>query len=302
MPWPGGSSTVRVRWVGLAVWALAMPLAGHERAGAIWSAGEIPDHALPVIDGDLREWALLGFEGVLTEDDFVDLVHGRAPSPADLGIRLQIGWSRSTNSLYLGASVYDDVHQVDRPFGAASTRIFQDDALEVFVDADHSGGQYADFAGLEPDEALRITGTQANHFVLAGPHPDGVHFVNYSAAAWYALPDGPYTEAVVRYDAAARVTRYELRLVPFDRIDVYAAFQSDEHQLQAGQVLGFNVEVDDFDVWSELYDAKWSLSGAQGSYRSADRFGDLILLPFEGIFPASIESLSWGRVKAAVPR
>ena len=92
---------------------------------------------------------------------------------------------------------------------------------------------------------------------------------------------------------------YELRIVPFDHVDVHAVFRSDEHVLQVGDVLGFNVEFNDFDAHSTLYEAKWSLSGGHNAFRFADRFSDLMLVSDEGIFPTVSSSTSWGRVKAA---
>ena len=94
------------------------------------------------------------------------------------------------------------------------------------------------------------------------------------------------------------VTRYEVSLVPFDRIDVNAPFQSVEHSLHENEVIGFNVEFDDFDRRSKLLDAKWSLSGELNSYRFSERFADLMLMPLEGIFkPTMLEVHSWGLIK-----
>lgn len=287
-------------WLYLSIMFVASAWA-HFPDGALYRAFCFPDHAAPVIDGDLADWAPVGAVYTLATDDLVDLVTGAQPTDRDLSVRLQIGWSRAANSVYVGARVYDDIHQIDRPAGSAGTRIFQDDALEIFIDADHSGGQYADFSDLDPESALEENGTQASHFVVAGPPPDEDCFVNFSAAAWYALEDGPYTEAAYQYDAAAGVTTYEVRIVPFDHVDVNAVFLSDEHQLRAGEILGFNVEVNDFDASSELYEAKLSLSGAHNAYRFADRFTDLMLASFEGIFPTSKQSVAWGRLKAAFP-
>jgi hypothetical protein len=87
--------------------------------------------------------------------------------------------------------------------------------------------------------------------------------------------------------------------VPFDRIDVDAVFLSDEHPLREGQVIGFNVEFDDYDRFSELLDAKWSLSGGQNAFQLSERFADLMLMPLEGIFPTRVEDVSWGHLKAS---
>ncbi|MBT7599077.1 MAG: hypothetical protein HN559_29510 [Gemmatimonadetes bacterium] len=146
-----------------------------------------------------------------------------------------------------------------------------------------------------------MNGTEANHFVLAGPHSDGEEFVNFSAAGWYALSEGPYTQAAIRSEPdseGAGVTRYEMSVVPFDRINIAADFLSVRHDFRPDEVIGFNLEFSDYDARSELFDAKWSLSGGFNAFRLSERFTDLWLEP-----PAratAIHDVSWGRIKASL--
>lgn len=284
---------------------LAKPAWGHYPEGVAYRAFQFPDHLVPVIDGDLTDWKVVGDSYTILTGQFHDLVaEAEASDSDDFAVRLMVGWNKAENRLYIAAQVRDDIHQIDRPAGSAATAIFRDDAMELFIDADHSGGQFANFTELSQEEGLRRNGAEANHFVLAGPPPDEDFFVNFSAAAWYALADGPYTGAAVEFVGVLGregVTNYEVMLVPFDRIDIDAAFQSEEHLLREGEVLGFNVEFNDLDEHSELFDAKWSLSGQYNSYRFADRFTDLILMPLEGTFQeTAVESRSWGQLKASL--
>lgn len=294
---PGWAVAAAVAWLG-AVGAVD----GHAPPGAWVGAFQFPDDLVPVIDGDLDDWAVAG--PGLTDQDFQDLVAGAPVDADDLSLRVWIGWNDTQNRLFLAAEVRDDVHQVDRPAGTASARIFLDDALEVFIDADHSGGQFADFSDLAPEEQLLRNGADASHFVLAGPHSDGEFFVNFSAAAWYALEDGPYTRAAVAHEGPAGGsgrTRYELALEPFDRVNMTADFLSAGHDLAEGQTVGLNLEFDDFDALPDLYDAKWSLSGGYNAYRLSERFADLLLLPLEERFrPTAVASVTWGRIKASL--
>jgi len=254
---------------------------------------------LPVIDGELDDWQ--GVVPSLQMSSFDDLVDDADIDPEDLDTKVWIGWNDTQNRLYLAVEVVDDIHQVDRPDGTADLLIFQDDDLEVFVDADHSGGQFADFSGLAQEEQLARNGAEANHFVLAGPHDDGDVFVNFSAAGWYALSDGAYTQAGITFEGipgGAGVTRYEMSLVPFDRVNVTADFLSVPHDLRPDEIIGFNLELTDYDAQSRLFDAKWSLSGGFNAFRLSERFTDLWLEP-----PARatvVEDLSWGRIKASL--
>ena len=277
---------------------------GHLPSGKVYQAFQFPDHLLPVIDGELRDWDWVDESYAISTADFRDLVKEEDAGfdSADFSVRLMVGWNYASNQLFVAARVVDDIHQVDRPSGSAAVRIFQDDAMEFFLDADHSGGQYADFAELSPEEQLSRNGTEASHFVIAGPPPDNDFFINFSAAAWYALADGPFSKTAYRLEETADGTlafNYELMLVPFDLIDVDAVFLSDEHRLQEGEIIGVNVEFNDFDLSSELLDSKWSLSGGYNSFRFAERFTDLMLMPFESIFQTEVEGMTWGRIKAS---
>ena len=274
---------------------------GHTPADKVVRAFQFADDQVPEIDGDLSDWDAVGPAYWITQDDLVDLVQGEEAvrDPDDLAVLVRIGWNAAANRLYIAARVSDDRHQVDRPAGSASLLIFQDDDFEVFLDADHSGGQYADFSELSPEEQLALNGAEANHFIMAGPPPDDVFFVNFSAAAWYAQPDGPFTEAAYAIDGSVggeAVMHYEIMLAPFARINMGASFLSTPHVMHENQIMGFNLEFNDFDAFSDVLDAKWSLSGGQNAFKFSQRFADLLLMPFE-TGPTAVEAVSWGLLK-----
>ena len=277
----------------------------HQPEGSVFRAFQFPDHLTPSIDGNLDDWDVVDNSYEIATSQFRDLINpdSDANDSDDFSVRLKVGWNKTANKLYFAAQVRDDIHQVDRPAGSAAVQIFQDDALELFIDADHSGGQYANFSEMSSDDQLQRNGADANHFVIAGPPPDEDFFVNFSAAAWYALTDGPYTSAAFEHIGAiggAGVVSYEVMLVPFDRVDINAVFQSVKHVMEEGEIIGFNVEFNDFDANSELFDSKWSLSGRLNSFRFSERFADLILMPLESIFqPTVAKTSSWGRLKTS---
>ena len=126
------------------------PLWGHTPPEKVVRAFQFSDDQVPEIDGDLSDWDVVGPAYWITQDDFVDLVQGEdaVRDAQDFAVLVRIGWNAAANRIYIAARVSDDRHQVDRPAGSASLLIFQDDDMEVFLDADHSGGQYADFSEL----------------------------------------------------------------------------------------------------------------------------------------------------------
>ena len=230
---------------------------GHLPEGKIFPAFPFPPGATPLVNGDLSDWIGIDETFGIDSSDLVDVVANADVDESDFSVRMWVGWSDTENRLYIAARVLDDIHQIDRPAGAAIL-MFQDDAMEVFIDADHSGGQFADFPDLSAAELFRRNGTEASHFAMAGPPPDDDFFVNYSAAGWYSLDDGPFTAAAYSFQAdvgGLTAIDYEMMLVPYDRIDVGAEFQSIRHDLEAGEVLGFNVRFSDFDHDSVAYDA-----------------------------------------------
>jgi hypothetical protein len=272
----------------------------HLPLGKVFPAFGFPQGAFPVVDGDLSDWAGVDDAFAIDTAQFVDLVSDAEVDGEDFSIRLWVGWSDTENRLYMAARVLDDVHQIDRPSGAA-VLMWQDDDMEVFVDADHSGGQFADFSDLSAAEQLRSNGAEANHFVIAGPPPDQDFFLGFSAADWYSQHDGPFSAAAYRFQGdvdGLTATNYEMMLVPYNRIDVGAEFQSIGHDLTAGEVLGFNVHFNDFDQNSTVFEAVWSLSGGQNSFRLSERFSDLRLMESDPD-PTAVRDRSWGRIKAS---
>ena len=291
---------------GLACVAVALVLtysgiaSAHLPAGRVFPAFGFPQGAFPVVDGDLSDWAGVDDAFAIDTAQFVDLVSDAEVDGGDFSARLWVGWSDTENRLYMAARVLDDVHQIDRPSGSAIL-MWQDDDMEVFVDADHSGGQFADFSDLSAAEQLRSNGTEANHFVIAGPPPDQDFFLGFSAADWYSRHDGPFSAAAYRFEGdvdGLTAINYEMMLVPYNRIDVGAEFQSIGHDLAPGEVLGFNVHFNDFDQNPTVFEAVWSLSGGQNSFRLSERFSDLRLMESDP-GPTAVRDRSWGRIKAS---
>ena len=282
------------------VLGVAAAAGGHTPEGGVVRAFAFSASQAPVVDGDLTDWELVGPAHTIETSMFRDLVNDASIDAADFSVVLMTGWCDELNRIYIAAEVRDDLHQIDRPSGSAATLVWQDDAMEIFVDADHSGGQYANFTGVSEEEGQRMNGAGASHFVIAGPHPDGDFFINFSAAGWYAQESGSFTAAAFDLEGErgdATVMRYEFMIVPFDRIDISGDFLSDPHDLTAGEILGLNLEFDDYDSRSDLLDAKWSLSGGFNSPVLSERFTDLQL-----DFPPATtvaESRSWGRIKAS---
>ena len=148
----------------------AVPCWAHAPEAVSFKAFQFPDGLEPVIDGELEDWSLVGQAYRISSNDLHDLVGGSQPNDEDFYADLMVGWSATQNRLYFAAEVRDDIHQIDRSAGTAATQIFLDDAFQLFIDADHSGGQFANFSELSIEEQNEVNGTEANHFILGGRH------------------------------------------------------------------------------------------------------------------------------------
>ena len=279
----------------------------HLPVQTVFKAFQFTDGLVPTIDGDLGDWAMVDESYLVTTERFVDLIDAGELDENDFSVQLRMGWNRNENKLFFAAQVTDDFHQIDRPAGTAGLLIWQDDNMSVYLDADHSGGQYGNFRNVTAEEQLQLTGSQAQWFTIAGPPPDDDFFVNFSAAGWYALPQGAFTAASYSVSGGVggpAVTNYELMLVPFDRVDMRASFLSREHRLVEDEIIGVNVEFWDFDARGpNIADARWSLSGGQNAHLLADRFTDVLLMPLEQRFrPTNVTATSWGILKRSFRR
>ena len=144
-----------------------VPCWAHEPEAVPFMAFQFPDGLEPVIDGELEDWSLVGQAYRISSNDLHDLVGGSQPNDEDFYADLMVGWSATQNRLYFAAEVRDDIHQIDRSAGTAATQIFLDDAFQLFIDADHSGGQFANFSEFE---------FRRNSAILTGVIPRLLHF------------------------------------------------------------------------------------------------------------------------------
>lgn len=250
-------------------------------------------------------------------------------------------WSSSENALYIAARVFDDEHSVhskhylpDQP-----RRIWEADGFCVSVDADHSGGVYSDSDWLEDDlsneikrEYWDLCDGQATDYITAWPVANDVPFVAFTTPATW-LQDPPWfeggwdyrdhmpPEALTGYERRMveeyaqlrpyrelpallptwNVTTYELKIVPFDRIDWRGPEGSVVHTLQEGEIIGMNYSLTDARDGISSGRVLSSIEVVSDGRHSASRFSDFLLASidrkvFEG---TPVQSSTWGRIKTS---
>ncbi len=285
---------------------LAFVLAGsaHAHIGEkVFLIFEIPDADLgdiDLFDVDISDWEDVVGPASLTPDDFFadpTVGDGAQYNPADMDYRLWLGWNETNNRLYLAAERTDDVY-IDEYGGGAPATVWQYDSVEFMVDGDHSGGQY-NFNNSETmtdEEKARNQNSQAQKWNAIFGAPDGRILGYPGRAEWLnsvPLSDGGGGSV----GGGPTVSILEIYVTPYDDIIFADQEGSRATDLEAGNIIGLQIAMPDFDEAPQQYRGYHTLSGQAATFRFAERFVDARLV---GAGEATaVADLSWARIKAS---
>ena len=276
------------------------------------STDELPD----IKDGTLADWEEVLPSTSLTQDDFAPLNvnDGAGIDTADLAYRVFMAWHSAGNHLYVAIQRVDDVY-VNTYEGGDLGNVWQHDSIEFMVDADHTGGKYNSYReddGFSPEEAKLLSGFQAQQYFAIAESPDGRTLGYGGAAEWVTRP--PFADAGGFTDNqdSPNTSVIEMYLTPFDELDWRGPGRSRRSELVAGEIIGFQVSIPDFDagcyscVEPNVFHGYHTLSAQPATWREAGNFVDGELIPCDtgdcGA-PASpvtaVAPSSWGRIKAS---
>ena len=234
---------------------------------------------------------------------------------SDLAFRIFMVWNGTTQQLYLALEQFDDVYvnryEGDGNFNGESpfNGILIYDGLEFMVDGDHSGGAYNGFSeeAFSEVERKQLVNAQAQHYSAVARAPDDRLLWNAGPAqGWVDLP--PYADAGgFQYGEAPSHSVIELALTPWDDLDWQGPEHSRPSALFADKVIGFHINIPDFDSQPGFYHGFHSLAGQSNTWRTADHFVDGLLVPCNwgdcGAAPipgiTTVHTDSWGRIKAS---
>ena len=109
---------------------------GLERTNTVFKIFQFPANAIPRIDGNADDWAMVPEDYVIGTDQLVDdMGHHKAPDPKSLDVRVKVGWVKGLNRLFFLYEAYDDYWDFALPG-------LHNDTFEVVVDGDLSGGPF----------------------------------------------------------------------------------------------------------------------------------------------------------------
>jgi hypothetical protein len=200
---------------------------------------------LPTIDGDISEWTSLG-DPDLTQAQFSSTtgeISGLVPED-DQKVEVWLGWSAEEDMIYIAARVTDDSFLMP-------TSTWNGDIIEVYLDADNSGGSYDD------------SNVHAQQYVLA---PDPI-----------AEVQSVRTSVVEVQGAAQRegtVYTYEMAIPGWDVVEGAGAL----HDFELDQVISLTIVFPDFEEGGSGYHAFNGLNGPIGAWGDADQFTDFQLI------------------------
>ncbi len=268
----------------------AAPTPALERPEVEFQIFQFPPDAIPRIDADGSDWEIVPESYAIGSDQLRDAIvnPGAKPDPANLDVKVKVGWVKGINQLYFLYEAYDDYW--DFAQGGRHNDIF-----EVVVDGDLSGGPF--IKNKHPNKDLD---PMAAHLLFHGVHAQNYHIMTPHegqdwAFVWGSQPwvkDLPWGNAAYSYDfepgESGKLT-LEFWITPFDYAPPDPA-RAVVSKLEEGEVIGMSWAILDYDdVDKKDYTGFWSLSHTQLMVGDADYMAAFRLMPLEERFRDALE-------------
>lgn len=265
---------------------------GLERPEVEFKIFQFPADRIPRIDGDPADWSIVPDSYAIGTDQLRETVAGIGDrhDPADLDVKVKVGWVEGQSHLYFLYEATDDYWDFRR-------EDLHNDIFEVVVDADLSGGPL--IRQMHPNSRLRDA--LATHFKFHGVHAQNYHIFTPAegkdwAMVWGSQPwikDLPYANAAYRYDfkhGEKGKLVLEFFITPFDHAPPDRA-RAVPSELKEGEVVGMSWAILDYDDEnSERYSAFWNLSHKTTMYGDASDLVAFRLMPIEKALRRPIEA------------
>ncbi len=267
----------------------AVPVPTPDIGPRIYQSFHFPDDRLPVIDGDLSDWDIVGDAYTQRTWQLIEYNRniGRDYDTADLDVRVRTGYNVSSNRIYVAVEYHDNFHNFDRvvarhaePVHLAQqitpSTLGNDDIFELVLDADNSGG---DFIG---DLRARSMSTHTQNYHIYVHERDNAHVWVWGAQMW--LAEQPWSNWASRYDGAhgsSGTSVLEFWVTPFNYADPQEPDRSAEATIAEGDTIGMSYAILDRDDEEDRVVKFWALADTILMYRDADFLPDFVLAPKE---------------------
>ena len=281
----------------LLVVGLAANGGAHRPEGEVFLAVQFPDHAVPVIDGNLDDWGLVPEKYSIRSDKLFspaknirDVERGEYDS-SDIEVWHRIGYNPNTEEVYFASVVVDDYHSVDRE---NLDYLMFDDSWDVRVDP----------TGTWDDRGPAVAPPGSDHrtiYLFAVPPLAGTyHRVVPGEEKTWMLDKGGHVNFGWAYQGdmlgGECTYTYELRLDP---IWTHAEVEEEVEwmDVEQGKVMHFNILIADVDGPGDDLNGFWTVSPGG----SNNPLCDLYLAELENVWSStSVEDICWGMIKAGL--
>ncbi len=224
----------------------------------------------PILDGDLSEWPDSTFIEVIPSTGTFDAESDSTADPTDLSFRFSV--ANDDDYLYVAVQVIDDVMVIDNNVDAGDIEAsaWMDDAVEIFLDGDHSHAPDGrDAGGVEyrtgGEFAIVANGAVTSSY-SGFPRTHG-DLRYWSAAASYASTPAPAYAAP--WDSAGAGFCIEARI----NLDHAPAAR------RPGARIGFTVSAHDDDDGGERDAALYWRGRSPHCWQNESAWGDVVLAP-----------------------
>jgi len=234
----------------------------------------------PVVDGDLSDWEGVVFVLVTPENGVFDAESGPADDAEDLSFSFAV--ANDGQYLYVAVRIIDDVLVVDsnQDPDDVHARAWMDDAVEIFLDGDHSHSPNArDTAGVEfqtgGEYAIVANGAvTSDQSGAPGTEGDPQY---WSSAGSYGPPP-----------AAAYAAPWDREVGGFS-MEARFSFRLMGPEVGPGSRVGFTVSVHDDDDGGGRDAALYWKGRSPSAWKDEGGWGDLILgAPATAVEPSSL--------------
>ncbi|WP_353183897.1 PKD domain-containing protein [Parapedobacter lycopersici] len=272
---------------------LLVLLAVCVRVGMVYSQDDrrfrifqFPSDKIPTIDGNSDDWDIVGEAYVVgineMFDDRIDSNRHHKADPANLDVKVKVGWVNGINRIYILYEAYDN-------YWDFSLSGLHNDIFEVVIDGDQSGGPFIN--AFHPNKQLSPMDA---YFSFHGVHAQNYHIFTPArgkdwAMVWGSQPwikELPYANASYKYDfqpgEPGRLT-LEFWITPFDYAGPEGPSRSVESTLTENKDIGLSWAVIDYDDVNKPVgnDGFWNLSRERTMYGDANYLLPFTLMPLE---------------------
>ncbi|HEX8302672.1 PKD domain-containing protein [Sphingomonas sp.] len=288
--------------------ALLTPLAAvaQDTSGRTYKIFQFPADAMPRIDGETGDWAVVPQSYVVGTNDMTEN-DGKypAPNPKTLDFTVKVGWVKGLNRLYFLYEAYDDYWDFALPG-------LHNDTFEVVVDADSSGGPLIDnghkdvwtpavVGQARSVRDPRITVEEA-HWATHGVHAQNYHIFTPArdkdwTMAWGSptwIKEFPYANSKLKHNVQpgkpGKLT-LEFWITAYDYAGPEGPQRAVESVLRENRHIGLGWVILDYDdVNSNEKGGFWTLSKQRMMFGNASDLPVFQLMPLEPKFLRPIEA------------